>query len=503
MRKNLMNEKSRTRSASRREARSKQRRAATRRPRVEALEGRALLAAVLVNDSGDSGPGTFRNAIEEANDDSSVRVIRFARNLEPIQISSTVEYTGGQKLTILGRDAVVEPSAAATDEFDLLVSSGNADLAIRDLTLQGGSLDGLSVPISADATGAVRVSLHGVTVSGNGLYGVHVDDQSSESPASIHFSMTRTNILGNGIKEGADDFDGVRIDEGGDGDAFTTIRSSTVENNFADGVEVDEKGSGSVIMRVSNSTFNFNGEQPQKPEDLEDGLDIDEAGPGGIDALVIHSQANGNDDEGIDFDEEGEGDLVARLIGVQANGNLDENIKLSEDADAEPPDPEDFFVEDEETGDEVFDQEAFDEAIAGINQEAGGDLIAHLIAVQANGSRDGDGIRFEEFGFGDLIANLILVEADGNDDEGIQVSEGSELYTDSAIDPSVDLSDQNQGDLRMRVVASRVTNNGDKGIQAEQFDAGEDVGTLKIRATVFENNDDDDVDTDGVVVDIV
>lgn len=52
----------------------------------------------------------------------------------------------------------------------------------------------------------------------------------------------------------------------------------------------------------------------------------------------------------------------------------------------------------------------------------------------------------------------------------------------------------------MRVVASRVTNNGDKGIQAEQFAVPADIGRLRILATIFEYNEDDDVDVDGVTL---
>lgn len=74
------------------------------------------------------------------------------------------------------------------------------------------------------------------------------------------------------------------------------------------------------------------------------------------------------------------------------------------------------------------------------------------------------------------------------------------IWSNPRVDPSVDLSGQNAGDLRMRVVASRVTNNGDKGIQAEQFAVPADIGRLRILATIFENNEDDDVDVDGVTL---
>jgi hypothetical protein len=465
-----------------------------RRPTLESLEQRALLAALLVTDNADIGPGTFRAAIEQANEDSRIRTIRFADNLAPIQTESSIEYTGSQSLRVLGRGATIEPVdsqlAEPAAEFDLFISSGAADLLLRDLTFQGSNLNGIFIPIPGDASGTVDVELDRVSLVDNALSGLLIDDQISDSPASINFSMTRTNIIGNGFKPGFDDFDGVRVNEGGDGSILSSIRFSTVEGNAGDGVEYDERDAGDVVLRASHSSFNYNGTQPQLPSDLEDGLDIDEAGEGSIHARLIRVEASGNEDEGIDFDESGTGDLIAHLLHVRANGNLDENIKLSEDADAEPPDPDDFDLDD------AAQLQEFQDALDSVNQAASGDLIAHLVLVQANDSRDGDGIRFEEFGLGNLIANLLLVETDNNDDEGIQVSEGSELYDA----PEVNLPEQNEGNLIMRLIGSRVTNNGDKGVQVEQFGVGDDIGRLRIRATLFEGNEDDDVDAEGVTV---
>ncbi|NND96423.1 MAG: hypothetical protein HKN47_03730, partial [Pirellulaceae bacterium] len=455
-----------------------------RRPKMEPLEQRALLAAVLVTDNADLGPGTFRAAIEQANEDSAVDTIRFVRNLGVIETNSPIEFSGAQSIDIRGRGTTVQPSteadAEATEEtdFDLFLSSGGADLSIRDVTFQGSRSSGISVPVPVGASGTVNVQLNRVSLVDNDLYGLHIDDHTNASPASIRLSMTRTDVIGNGSKSGSPDFDGVRVDEGGQGDIVVNIRSATVQDNAADGVELDERGEGDVILRARHSTFNNNGTQPQLTDDLEDGLDIDESGDGGIRVNLVNVQANGNEDEGIDFDEQGRGDLVANLFRVQANGNLDENIKFFEDADAEPPDPNDFDLTDP---DEI---EAFNDALANVNEDASGDIVTKLIFVEANDSRAGDGIRFEEFGFGDIVANLLFVEADSNDDAGIQISEGSALYDD----PDVNLPGQNAGDLIMRLIGSRVTNNGDKGVQVEQLSTGDDFGRLQIRVTAFDAN---------------
>ena len=67
----------------------------------EFLENRMLLTSVLVTDGGDSGPGTFRNAIAEANANSAVNAIVFD-GVSTTNLESTVEYTNGQRLSIRG-----------------------------------------------------------------------------------------------------------------------------------------------------------------------------------------------------------------------------------------------------------------------------------------------------------------------------------------------------------------------------------------------------------------
>ena len=457
---------------------------------LESLETRALLTTLMVVDSGNDGPGTFRAAIEEANLDSSVDKIRFAKGLDPIVLESSVAYTSGQDLRIAGRGATI--TSDVEGDFDLLVSSGGADLELRDLTFDGGD-EGVYVPVPAAATGTLTVKLHRVALVNNYGHGLHLDDKFADSAASVELIAHKIRVQNNGSIPGPaviEDRDGIRVDEGGDGDLLASISHSRVIANGGDGIELDETGDGDVVLRAIASKFDDNGFED--PADLDDGFDIDETGDGSVRANVAGSTFNGNRDEGVDFDEEGLGDLIVNLAGVRANGNKDENIKLSEDADAEPPDPEDYDLNDP-AGIAEFEAD-----VAAVNDEGGGDLIAHLAFVQANGSEDGDGIRFEEFGFGDLTANLLLVVANGNDDEGIQISEGTDLYDDPDVAAVRDLSALNSGDLRVRVAGSKVKHNGDKGLQVEQFTFGEDVGRLKIRFSDISGNADDDLDTDGV-----
>ena len=53
------------------------RRRPTHRPRIEALEGRTLLATFTVSNTADGGPGSLRQAIADANADATADTIAF------------------------------------------------------------------------------------------------------------------------------------------------------------------------------------------------------------------------------------------------------------------------------------------------------------------------------------------------------------------------------------------------------------------------------------------
>ena len=124
-----------------------------------------MLTTLFVTNSGDAGDDTFRDAIEQANIDPEINSIKFAANLDTIQIDSPVEYTGGQALSIDGKGAAIEPDE---NTLDLFISSGGGDLELSRLTFQNGDTNGIFVPVPADAAGEVAVSLTNVVVTGNG-----------------------------------------------------------------------------------------------------------------------------------------------------------------------------------------------------------------------------------------------------------------------------------------------------------------------------------------------
>jgi hypothetical protein len=349
-------------------------------------------AARVMNDS-DAGPGSFREAVDMANSDPSVTVIQFANGIGTIELATSVIYTGTQPLRIDGRGAVID----GPDNGDGFAANGGGDLTLRRLTFRNAYGNGVFVEVPAAANGMLKVSLEDVTLETNGLHGLHIDDQvddindtGSDSDAGVHLSMASSIVAGNGLRPDISDYDGVRVDEGGVGDLVVTVHKSSYWGNYGDGLEVDERGDGDVHADVRHSDFDDNGDQPQNPDDLEDGFDIDEGEAGSIYARLVHVTAKDNEDEGIDFDEEGTGDIRTTMNQVTATENKDENIQ---------------FTEDEE-------------------ELAGGSIYARFNNVTANASRDGDGIKLEEFAAGDLTLQVVNSAVNYNADDGFQLEQG-------------------------------------------------------------------------------
>ena len=182
-----------------------------------------LLAKVAtVTDSGDTGDGTFRAAVEAANADASIGVIVFSPNLGAVALQSSVVFTGGQDLAIEGKGVVVEPGAEGS--FELLACYGGGDLSLEAMTFRDSGGVGVLVDIPDDAAGTVDVTLSTVTLADNGLEGILIDDcdgldldTCEGSAAGVDLLLRSCAVTGNGRKPGVSDIDGIRINERGDG----------------------------------------------------------------------------------------------------------------------------------------------------------------------------------------------------------------------------------------------------------------------------------------------
>ncbi len=398
---------------------------------------------VRVTSGADAGPGTFRAAVQAANADPSIERITFARHLT-VELSSAVEYLGSQDLEIRGRNAVVSGAtgdAAANTTWDggLFVSRSAADLDISRLTFEDSFNNGIAVFLPADA-GDVEFDFHRVAVLDSKFHGIFIDGQAStgfntddvlhpactdphfvDAAGSIEIDIVRSIVTGNGTLAGGfddsiatgcpRDFDGVRVDDGVDGDIEASLVRSVFDGNLADGVELDEKGEGSVDARVVRSSFSTNGESGQTVDgltDLDDGFDIDEEGPGDLIAEVVRSTANDNRDEGLDFDEAGEGSAIVTITQTDADGNEDEGFKVDEEDD--------------------------------------GDLLIDIVRSSSTNSLSQDGVDLTEEGDGSFVGEVVRSTITGNDNEAI----------------SAEQADAGTGTLR--IVRSDLTGNGDPSL---------------------------------------
>lgn len=327
----------------------------------------ATAATRFVTNAADTGPGSFRAAVEQANTDSSITSIIFRGGFD-IALGSTVMYAGTQPLRIDGRGSTIDGGGGL---FDLLLADGGGDLELRRLTFRNSGSNGILVTVPSDAVGDIAVALFDVTISDNALFGLLVDDLTDSSDASISLDISSSRVTGNGWF--AVDLDGVRVDEGGDGDIVASVHRSEFTGNGADGFELDESGIGDVVLFARHSTFDGNG---QTPGDTDDGVDIDEAGDGDVWFRIVHSSFDDNTDDGIDMDEDGEGDMHASLVQVETLDNGDKGVNLSENG------PGDF----------------------GAN--------VNVVLIEDNGDV---GLRMREFDDGDFFARVVRSTAVDND----------------------------------------------------------------------------------------
>ena len=129
--------------------------------------------------------------------------------------------------------------------------------------------EGIAVEVPVDATGTIHVSLSYVDILENRGHGVLVNDQedpstvdgvqpnANGSAASVQVSVTNCRFVGNGYS--VSDRDGLRVNEGGDGDLIITVHKTVAADNAADGIEVDERGSGDVLVEMVRTTVVRNG----------------------------------------------------------------------------------------------------------------------------------------------------------------------------------------------------------------------------------------------------
>ena len=416
-----------------------------------------------------AGPGSFRQAILDANADPSIGVIRFEGGLDPIRLETPVTYSGSQALAIRASGTRLDGSRLGTGE-SVLVADGGANLTIVGLTVLRAPGNGITIKVPDAATGTFTLRLHGVVIRENGLHGVLVNDQAEyfTDPLSTSEEGSNAGLLVEVVDSRFEkngfaliDSDGLRINEGGAGTLEAWVRNTRFADNGADGLELDERGDGNAEFTVVSSTLLGNGSFSS--EDLDDGMDVDEGGEGDLIGRFEGVVASRNFEQGLDLNENGRGDLRARLVDVQAIANAEEGIELEEDDD-----------------------------VAG-----GGGIEAEMVRVTANrnGANGGDaGLKLREKGEGDLVARLVETLAAGNlMPSGEDAIDGILLREDEAGSLSADLvratarrnsgdgiqlEENEDGDLEGRIRRSTASGNGGSGADLAQVAPGSGTVTL-------------------------
>ena len=191
-----------------------------------------------------SDEASLQRAIYEANNNVHIHRIVFKPHAKII-LSSPVVYTGSQPLTLQGNGAFIDGSnvgnfvfsddLAAVTEDGSLVFNTSADITIRHLSVENSAPRGIVINIPEDARGDdIAISLERVSVLNSALYGVHIDDNvdafddgTAGSGLGLDMSISRSQFVGNGT--GAIDFDGVRVDERGEGDIQAVITHTQID----------------------------------------------------------------------------------------------------------------------------------------------------------------------------------------------------------------------------------------------------------------------------------
>lgn len=436
---------------------------------------------VRVTNSNDAGPGSFRAAAEAASADASIREIEFARGLPPISVLQPVVYTGPQKLKVDGNGAVIDGAALDPAAAAVFVANGGSDLTLSGLTFRNAPQQGLAVEIPAGSSGIKKIALINVSALGNRGHGILINDQAdpldTENPAgsdaSLDVTVVDSRLVENGF--GALNRDGLRINEGSNGDLVVLVTGTHAEGNGTDGIEFDERGVGDVRFKITASQFIRNGSFDQTLADLDDGLDIDESNEGSLIGSVTLSSANDNYEEGFDFNENHAGDFRVDMTLSEASRNLEEGIDFEED--------DDF--------------------------QGGGDLVATLIGIKADGNGPGGdaGLKIRERGDGDLETTVHRAQAAENLTGGISVREDAGGSLRASIDrPSadgngghgIDFDENGAGDLSAIARSGSSSDNGGAGVRADQQLPG--TGELELTAVRLTGNAGGDVTGTGVTV---
>jgi len=495
----------------------------------------AEAATVVVTSNADSGPGTFRAAVDQANGNSSITVIKFLTN-GPITLQSSVEYYGSQPLSLMGLfNTVIQGSnvtstggpSTACHSSGLFESNNGADLTLVSLTFQNNPC-GNGVYVELDDDYDVNILVNKVVMRDNSRNGLRIlEDSDCSGGTDIYLTILYSTFSGN------DEYDGVIVEDNGDGSVTANLKFSQFRDNYEDGFDIEEDCNGDVSLTTFSSSFNGNG---------DDGLDVDEYDDGWVNATLNGLDATNNDDDGVNMDEQDYSNIGSVSVGTEG----DDAAENDQPAPVDGPEAATCYGDDlsltvnggraSNNGSDGFDINEYDcgslwmtatGVVASGNdddgfdvyEESGGDLnftanSATTADFNGQDDEDGNGIQLYEDGYGSLNANLASSAARFNGDWG-ESGDGIDLeehyYGDlnlnmgltvvlSNRDDGLDMEEFGCGTIDATLVSSTVSLNADDGIDAEQeYDCSDGDGEVTLIFTSVIGNADSNLELDGVI----
>ena len=196
---------------------------------VESLESRSMLSTIAVSSTGDTGPGTLRAAIEQANLDAAQDTIMFAPSVTGTITLSTAlpDLSAGMNIVGPGPSAltVARSSTPGTPLFSIFTVSAGAQVTISGLTITGGRggtfvFGTFTATLGGGIANAGTLTVTNSTISGNSVsdYGGGINNLGT-------LTVTNSTISGNSAGAGGG------IENGG----TLTVTNSTFSGNSADG----------------------------------------------------------------------------------------------------------------------------------------------------------------------------------------------------------------------------------------------------------------------------
>lgn len=430
---------------------------------------RAEAASLFVWNPADSGFGTFRWAVEQANYNSSINLI-VLKNSIPITLYDEVEYWGSQDLTIQGDKPLAYRVIQGTGFNDnnevtvqtdcsLFESTGGADLTFYQVTFQNSYCNGIEVYADSYYSDEVEVTLNKTILRNFGGSGLYLSEGGDYNSASFTLNMNNSRVENTGYYE----YVAVEVSEYGDGDLTVNITGTAIVNNYYDGLHLDEEGYGSATLTASNSNFNGNGdnymeagvtaaEAEDAGDDEEeitaaghsdgDGIDLNECDDGNLTVTLTTVQASGNGGDGVDLEECGYGNFSLTANGVTADGNGEDGLDTNEN------DSGNNVVR--LTSVQTWNNGGEDDGVD-VDESGDGNLDFQASGSSAN-MNEGDGYDLDEEDDGNLTATFSNCVANGNGSDGFEIDEGYygsfmvALYNctamtndDDAVDASADI----------------------------------------------------------------